>query len=379
MENYKTKHLFTIGTFNKNHLILFFFSPLTNVLYTQIGDYMLGNKIINQTQNYFSIYFGYLIINGIIMLFNITNIFIIKDFYYKIKMKKIIILFIFILILEYLSTYIYAFFTHFNNFLILYAFLSPIQIIPFCFLSKFIFKLEIYKHHYFSIIIICISLLLHNYLNLKDTFKLNYQIIVGSIFLIYLYPLLDMMGHIILYEIGIHLSLYLTLFGILGIIIGMIILVINHYFGINFFNLKFDNVFWNEKGENNIKYLALLSILRGITFTFVWSVFSLFKPWFFEISNVITAFFLFIYLNIINEISEHGFKDIFTLKNIIQIIIFIILIFACLIFNEQIICNFWGLNKDTHKNIRTRSMMELIKIINNFQNEYENDHSLNIE
>ena len=132
-----------------------------------------------------------------------------------------------------------------------------------------------------------------------------------------------MMGHIILYEIGIHLSLYLTLFGILGIIIGMIILVINNYFGINFGKFKFAHFFWNEKGENNIKYLALLSILRGITYTFVWSVFSLFKPWFFEISNVITAFFLFIYLNIINEISEHSVKNIFTLKNIIQIIIFL--------------------------------------------------------
>ena len=171
------------------------------------------------------------------------------------------------------------------------------------------------------------------------------------------------MGHIILYEIGIHLSLYLTLFGILGIIIGMIILVINKYFGINFFNLKFDNVFWNEKGENNIKYLALLSILRGITYTFVWSVFSLFKPWFFEISNVIKVFFLFIY----KEISEHGFKDIFTLENSIQIIIFIILIFACLIFNEQIICNFWGLNKNTQKNITNRSLMELKNMLNKFK------------
>ena len=32
---------------------------------------------------------------------------------------------------------------------------------------------------------------------------------------------------------------------------------------------------------------------------------------------------LFIYLNIINEISEHSVKNIFTLKNIIQIILFI--------------------------------------------------------
>ena len=70
------------------------------------------------------------------------------------------------------------------------------------------------------------------------------------------------------------------------------------------------------------------------------------------------------YLNIINVISEHGFKDIFTLKNIIQIILFIILIFACLIFNEQIICNFWGLNQNTQKNITTRSLMELKKMLN---------------
>ena len=114
MKNYKTKHLFTIGTFNKNHLILFFFCPLTLFLNMQIGNYMINNNIINTTQNYFSIYFGELIINGFIILFNIKNTFIIKDFYYQIKMKKIIILFILILILEFLSTYVYTYFSHFH-------------------------------------------------------------------------------------------------------------------------------------------------------------------------------------------------------------------------------------------------------------------------
>ena len=117
MKNYKTKHLFTIGTINKNHLILFFFCPLTYVLNTQIGNNMLSDKITNQTQNYFSIYFGYLIINGIIMLFNIKNIFIIKDSYYQIKMKKIIILFILIVIVDNLSTYVFTYFSNFHNFI----------------------------------------------------------------------------------------------------------------------------------------------------------------------------------------------------------------------------------------------------------------------
>ena len=49
---------------------------------------MIENKIINPTQNYFSIYFGYFIINVFILLFNIKNIFIIKDFYYQIQMQK---------------------------------------------------------------------------------------------------------------------------------------------------------------------------------------------------------------------------------------------------------------------------------------------------
>ena len=116
-----------------------------------------------------------------------------------------------------------------------------------------------------------------------------------------------------------------------------------------------------ENGKNNTLYLILLSIIRGRTFTLVWSIFSLFKSWFYEISNVILAFLPFIYLNI-NKISEFGFKNIFILNNIIQIINFIILIFACWIFNEQIICNFWGLNQNTHNNIIMRSHIELLYI-----------------
>ena len=44
--------------------------------------------------------------------------------------------------------------------------------------------------------------------------------------------------------------------------------------------------------------------------------------------------------------------------NIIEIIIYIILIFACLIFNEQIICNFWELSKNTKKEIMNRAKNE---------------------
>ena len=362
------KQLFTIGSFNKSHLILFVFCPLIYFLNNQISDYMINNKIVSQTQNYFSIYIGYFIINGIILSFNMKNICIINDFYYQIQMKKIIIVFILFLILEFLSTYVFTYFSNFPNFYPLFAFLNPIQIIPFYALSKYLFNLQMYKHHYFSMIIILLALLLNNYLGINNL-ELNFKIIFGSVLLIYIYPLLNMLGYLILYEIGVNLFLFLTLLGFVGIIIGIIILIINHIFGIKFFKLKYDNLFFNEKDENNIIYLILFSILRGVTYTLVWSIFSLFKPWFFEIQNVISSFLLFIYNIItIKKISKNGFENIFI---IIQIINFIILLFACLIFNEQIICNFWRLNNNTFKNIIHRSHIDMKFIFNNFEGDNE--------
>ena len=371
------KQLFTIGSFNKSHLILFVFCPLMYFLNNQISDYMINNKIVSQTQNYFSIYIGYFIINGIILSFNMKNIYIFKIFSYQIKSKKLIIVFILFLILEFLSTYVFTYFSNFPNFHPLFIFLNPIQIIPYYIFSKYLFNLQMYKHHYFSMIIILLALLINNYLGINNL-ELNFKIIFGSLLLIYIYPFLNMLGYLILYEFGVNLFLFLTPLGFVGIIFGIIILIINHIFGINFFKLKYDNLFFNEKGENNIIYLILFSILRGVTYILVWSLLSLFKPWFFEIQNVISSFLLFIYLTI-KKISENGFESIFILNNIIQIINFIILLFACLIFNEQIICNFWGLNKNTQNNITTRSLMELIDVINNFKVEDDNDHSLNIE
>ena len=359
------KQLFTIGSFNKSHLILFVFCPLMYFLNNQISDYMINNKIVSQTQNYFSIYIGYFIINGIILLFNMKNICIINDFYYQIKSKKLIIVFILLLILEFLSTYVFTYFSNFPNFYPLFAFLNPIQIIPFYALSKYLFNLQMYKHHYFSMIIILLALLLNNYLGINNL-ELNFKIIFGSLLLIYIYPFLNMLGYLILYEFGVNLFLFLTPIGFVGIILGIIILIINHIFGIKFFKLKYDYLFMNEKGENNIIYLILFSILRGVTYILVWSLLSLFKPWFFEIQNVISSFLLFIYLTI-KKISENGFESIFILNNIIQIINFIILLFACLIFNEQIICNFWGLNNNTFKNIIHRAHIDMKYIYNKFK------------
>ena len=190
---------------------------------------MIENKIINQTQNYFSIYFGYFIINVFILLFNIKNIFIIKDFYYQIQMQKNNNCVYIISISWFHSTYIFTYFSIYHDFYPLFSNLTPIQIISFCFLSKYIFKSQIYKYHYFSLIIICIILLCNNYLNLSDNFKLNYKIIVGSLFLIYIYTLLDMKGHFFYMKLDLFIFVFNIIRNCRNNKIGIFILFINYF------------------------------------------------------------------------------------------------------------------------------------------------------
>ena len=53
----------------------------------------------------------------------------------------------------------------------------------------------------------------------------------------------------------------------------------------------------------------------------------------------------------------------FNIKELPILFILLILIFVCLIFNEQIICNFWGLNTNTKKEISKRGVLEINSIL----------------
>ena len=46
----------------------------------------------------------------------------------------------------------------------------------------------------------------------------------------------------------------------------------------------------------------------------------------------------------------------------------ILIFFSCLIFNEIIICNFWGLNVNTAKEVRIRGEIEVNEIRKNLLN-----------
>ena len=76
----------------------------------------------------------------------------------------------------------------------------------------------------------------------------------------------------------------------------------------------------------------------------------MFKPWFFGVSIVSDTVF--------NYIVKFKQKSTNIFKSILEIIIYLILIFACFIFNEQIICNSCGLNKNCEEEIIMRSNVE---------------------
>ena len=63
----------------------------------------------------------------------------------------------------------------------------------------------------------------------------------------------------------------------------------------------------------------------------------------------------------------------FNINELPILFILLILIFVCLIFNEQIICNFWGLNTNTKKEISKRAFLELHSVL--IENDSSDDES----
>jgi len=68
----------------------------------------------------------------------------------------------------------------------------PLEVLTYYILSKIIFKLILYKHHYFSILIILIGLIFINFNEFKSqNVKFEPQLFYELLLLQYIYPLLD--------------------------------------------------------------------------------------------------------------------------------------------------------------------------------------------
>ena len=271
---------------------------------------------------------------------------------------------IIIIIADCLSTYIFTYFQQFPYFFKYLGYLYPLEIISFILLSKFILKLKIYKHHLFSLIIIIIGLLLINIINFTSiSYKLNELFVILSLLILqYLYPLLDIIVYHILYEKDFNFPLWYFLLGIMGVFIGIIISFMREYLSLTFLNLNIFQDIYNFKNDTllNLLIFIFITLCNGITYCLLYSIFKLFKPWAYAITAVINGL-----LNVFHDIINVIFgNNEFSILLLFQIIIYIILFIACLIFNEQIICNFWELNKNTKEEIINRSSLdfELINI-----------------
>ena len=384
-ESKKRRSLFKLGNISRKHFILYILSPFTYYFNNKFSDYVKKeNTWYNSSLNFFSIYLGYILIGGILLIYSKIinkkeishkqekiqtkiivqplNEFIINDTDIDepvILTKKIIFLFIIIVITDCLCTYIFTTFQKFPNFFKYLGYLYPLEIISFIILSKFILKLKINKHHLFSLIIIIIGLLIINIINFTSiTYNLNELFVIfGLLSLQYLYPLLDIIIYYILYEKDFNFSLYVLLNGIMGMIIGIIMSLCKEYLSLTFLNINIfqDLTYFKNNTLSKFLWYLLMSISNGITYSLLLSIFKLFKPWAYAITAVINGL-LTTFHDILNVLFE---KKIFNFFLLFQIIIYIILFIACLIFNEQIICNFWELNKNTKEEITNRGKRDL--------------------
>ena len=368
MEN---KHLFSIGNISKKHLILFIIQPIA---------YFMNKKITKKFQKewaqfklkYISTYFGFLLINSIILILfrskldiseYINNKSTKKIIYFNIQKKddkkyrishiKVFIYFIIIILLAYAVNYIKITFQTINTYETYLTKTFTFEIISLIFLSSFVLKLELYRHHYFSIFLIIFGTVIINLI--IDDIKINYDnknllVFFGCIIYHFIYPLIDIIGYYIMYKVNMNLHLFLIIYSSITIISYLFISLFNYFLGLNIFDFTFFHTFKNLKTNiRDIFFFLFMSCCNGIAFSLVWSIFKLFKPWFYGVAIAIDSLY--------ENINENH-KQLLSFKSIFEIIIYFILIFACLIFNEQIICNLCELNRNCEVEIINRSNLE---------------------
>ena len=101
----------------------------------------------------------------------------------------------------------------------------------------------------------------------------------------------------------------------------------------------------------------ILILIKGLDGNLIWLVMKNFRPWFF-ITSIVIEHISFVFIR--NLFDENKL-----LQFIISIIIMLIELFFCFIFNEQIICYICGFNKNTKEEICKRGMTEINELITN--------------
>ena len=169
---------------------------------------------------------------------------------------------------------------------------------------------------------------------------------------------------LLLYD-GIFCILNLLIFGLVQYII--VVNIIDEYYN-NKINVKEENkkyfinnyieIFTILKGQNLMFYVGFLVSLISSFSYFIFNILTLF--YFSPYLNVLTDFLTPLYYNILNYIFLEKERSETLIRYLIDLVGYIIIIFAALILNEIIILNFFGLNENTYSNIAYRGTLDLI-------------------
>ena len=225
--------------------------------------------------------------------------------------------------------------------------------------SKFILKENIFKHQYFSLIIAIIGII---FLLIPVCLELKNE---------------DIIPNILNFINGIIYSLFLVIIKFIiekyyisplkiGIIIGIISIFINFIFFIIYSliesnDLSFIKDCFNFKIENKLQisiYIILYTIFYvALNLLTLLSLFY-FSPTLIMIIDIISPFLLWIAM-VIKE-DRNKLEEL-----VLNPIGYLIVFFAAIIYNEIIIFNFCGLNKNTRKFVNQRINEELNEIKKN--------------
>ena len=231
--------------------------------------------------------------------------------------------------------------------------------------SYLILKKKIYKHHYISIIIIIITgvsldIILGNY----NDFYYN----IGPNIINFVCEILFSLGLVInRYTMEFKFcSVYEICFyqGIIGFFLYVLLLILSKY-------IKFLNNFFDNFEGFKTKHIFIFIIIVIFQFIHNLCIFN-------TIINTSTCHILIII--VLGELS-HYFINLFYGKDnsIIIIIALLFILFMILIFIEVIELNFFGLSKNTKKNITLRAKLDEKNCINNDNDILDNDEDLDTE
>ena len=234
------------------------------------------------------------------------------------------------------------------------------------FFSKLILKIELYRHQFLSLFISIIGIII---LIIPTALKIEVNEIIINI-LIFVSAAISSLYLVVIKHLTqkYFLSPYLCLFyiGVFSLIILLIGYII--YYSINDNEYSFIDNFRDESFISSLYFiLSLISCIILYVFNFL--VIYYFSPTLLMITDIISPILSLIYKGFT------GGKTFGTLDIILNIIGYSIVLLFSLIYNEIIICNFFGLNRNTKKFLEREQREELSSIIDGDDDDDDNDNN----